>query len=804
MDTERLLVGRSSDNIIDLSNVDEIQSGPPIAALSRDWLLRIKITTYWLQKCHHLPTGNLGSLLLDGIDQALDDLNAYLDSLIVHADPSRGIMWGVLIRRLCEVIEGCDAIKSAKDWRRKRSEDDIAYPKSRNAEKEKKRGPRKLPRSMARLHKDVRNKLFYMQLNAKSRDDRPLSGIPDNREGMFEQYYEVVSLGDRYAHYDRDTEANTLFRHLYDIPWQAALMRAMDIVGSKNTNFSYNLQDPPEIIRQLHNSFPLGRAFFSYALEFYSWSVEPAIHRLRTAVDIVAKIVSKFDQLNVDDQNNVEPKKEIGNELQTWLGEETNILVLDRKIWLGFRKRTRDQLLSAMEKQKEDYSAYAILNAYQNISSFDSEICRSCERVAGLKLNTLHDLLEKLYKLLNNDGKNDSYCEFIKFLSIRSSETKTDFIGSMTSSLSNCMPGDQKGGKLNTAVLGRIASYGLYPTYPDKNLHEEIRDRSQNTVSRSDGKPINIWHVLGRYDAIIIEETRPIYRYPLQYSFLRRGTKDDEYFPPFFARQEMALFGRFIHSLKKDDNDTQPNLQPENFSSITEFFNKNKPVAFFVITLQKRQYRLDFIYLLIRAKTDSTCQRLSNVVKATINENTDAYFLTDGWGDIVIVFSNPNDSKDLNLKKLENIFEFQKVISQNFMVDRTDLILTPLAFNYALTDNVKSQQLKWSLFLQIRLIEDRVTDKAKDEFIDYFYEKKNKDDSCKSILQYLDLRLLSAPGKDDFIIEVISKTNITSDELENNWFELIRKFIHPDYLNRIDTIVAKYTPKASVKNSSVI
>lgn len=794
MDTERLLTGRSLDKIIDLSNVDEIQGAPPTTALSRDWLLRIKITTYWLQKCHHLPKGNLGSLLLSGIDQTLNDLNEYLDSLIVHADQSRGLMWRILINRLCEVIEGSDAIESVQIWRKRRSEDDIVYPSSLDDEKKKKKGLRQLPRSMARLHKDVRDKLFYMQLNTKSQAGRPLFSVPiADKEQIFKDYYGVIPLDNRFAYCDPEKEANTLFRHLYDIPWQAGLMRAMDVLGSKNLNLNFSLKKTDDIIQQLHNSFPLGRAFFSYALEFYSWSSEPAIFRLSHAVDIVAKIIPNLGQI-LQNESNTEQKEKIEKvklDLEKWKGNKNTLI--NHRIIEGLSSKSRDQLFSFID----EFTAYSILHAYQNITPLNSRIYRSCERIAGLKLIRLCNILQV------NETISKNYDELIVFLSIHSAETegqisgKQKFIEIMTASLANCEPGKMKEGKLNTATLSRIAFYRPYPTDQNNQIYKQLQNKGKKPHKSQINYPDNfnsqksihhIWPVLGRYDYIMIGEARPICRCPLPHFSLsdenKIGTKE-ELFLPFFARQEMALFGRFTNTAS--------------FNSIEEYFCNNEPIAFFAITLQKRQYRLDFIYRLIQSIDIKNTKEtgLRNATKETIKA-TDAYFLTDGWGDLVIVFSNKNN-EILDTNRLENIFKFQKCISQDFMVDRTDLILTSRSFNCALKNNLTTNQLNWYLSLQIRLIESRVTNKAKDEFIEYFEHQKKNDNDCKNILLWADIKLLFAPGKDDFIIEVLPKNKVIQKKdhpsyglVENREFEIIRTFIHPTYFDRIDTIVARY------------
>lgn len=245
--TEKLLLGRDIDSRVDLININELYSAPPIAALSRDWLLRLLITSKWLEGTHHLPSGNFGSHLLFGAQNALDELNSYLDSLIVHADQRRGRMWRVLSERLCEVVKDSKALGLVKEWRKNRSRDNLAYPYMETLETIRMPGPRKLPRSMARIDDVVRDSLFYAQLNLKFQQNRPLNkkykaNNLESKKQLFDKFYGAIPLDGRHAYSDSKKEANTLFRHLYDISWQASFMRAMDMLGGLNENLNSELK----------------------------------------------------------------------------------------------------------------------------------------------------------------------------------------------------------------------------------------------------------------------------------------------------------------------------------------------------------------------------------------------------------------------------------------------------------------------------------------------------------------------------------------------------------------------------------
>ncbi|MER2513731.1 MAG: hypothetical protein ABTQ25_15145 [Nitrosomonas ureae] len=797
IETERLLIGRSSNRIIDLYNIDEIDGGSPIATLSRHGLLRIKITISWLRKCHHLPQGKLGSLLLIGMDYVLDELNDYLNSLIINAiDKNRGLMWGILINRLCEIVGASEACNSVQNWREKRSSDDIIFPKEEFQEEKKIKGSRELPRSMARLNKDVRNRLFYTQFNKKMIPPRgrlALNNISDSTpyiaSEMFTKYYGVISLDKRYAYSDEKKEASTLFRHLYDLSWQASLMRAMDMLGGLDEQLDYHLQppSPEQIIWELHNEFPLGRAFFSYALEFYSWSSEPAIHRLRRAFDVVKyEIIKILGNQENDDSDSKNKLDKLLTELNEWLGVNSIDPERIREILSESSEFNRD-ISPERANPTRNYSAYELLYSYQNVNPIESKTYRSIERMAGYKLQVLCD------KLQENEKIKQHYYEFVKYLSIRSTnllETedgkkyteKQKFIDTLTASLANSSPNHIEKEKLITVILSRIAIYNLYPFYHTDEKHGKIRDMLKTERPEES----LMWPVLGRYDIVMIEEARPIHRSCLPFFEINKESGANEFFPPFFARQEMALFGCFRKI----------------FHSTKDYFDSYEPIAFCAITLQGRQYRLDFLYRLIcsnmyESPGRDNIQLLSKVANEAIQE-TDAYFLTDGWGDLVILFSTTPKTA-LNNKRLQEIFDFQNIISQDFMVDRVDLLLTPTAFNCAIVENIINKNLgkplEWEISLQVRLIEERIVNLGKEKFKrDFFSSLSNQEHS--NILNYVDLELSAPPGKADLIIKLSFKEKMDNFEgslknLRNKAFQDILKFIPSIYLDRIDTIITK-------------
>lgn len=500
----------------------------------------------------------------------------------------------------------------------------------------------------------------------------------------------------------------------------------------------------------LHNDFPMGRELFSYALEFSIWSFEPATYRLSSAFDIVShevipEIDNEIDKLSSSaDKGPCDFLKELKCELSKW--------------------------------QKESET---VLNEYLKSDSANPEEHRSTERKAGLKLEELCTSLKKT---------DLCFWEFRRFLSNRSEANVNEFINRAIVSITGK---NNLSRKIRSVTLSRIATYGLYPTNYNEGNHASIANvLLEKDVLMPDNNSV-IWPTIGRYDAISIGEARPICRCPLPFFFIDNGGDEtyrtqNEKFPPFFTRQETALIG----------------FSGPDFISMEYYCKNYRPIAFSAIILHKRQYRLDFLERLIKAKENYISGQSDNLANNALQES-DICFLTDGWGDIVIMFSRKNEepnskeNEEPNIR-LEEIFDFQTNLFQHFMVTRTELILTPDAFNWALKENFRlicdGKSVMWNLAMQVRLIEDKATNTSREKFEKHFHEQKDKAENEK-ILSFFYLNLMFTAGRSDFTIEINIKEDVPGDSsIPKNAFQNILNFIDSVYLDRVDTVVSKYIP----------
>lgn len=239
------------------------------------------------------------------------------------------------------------------------------------------------------------------------------------------------------------------------------------------------------------------------------------------------------------------------------------------------------------------------------------------------------------------------------------------------------------------------------------------------------------YRVLGRYDLLTITKARPLFRSPLPFfkgdefegkpvTIEREGLscglkasrqkrdRSAEKFPTFFQRREMGIHVK-LHDKRIEPRDNE------------------RLFAILIVTLQRRTYRLDFLYRLIKAiREPGTGVKEPPCVLEDLGsrfEAQDYLFLTDGWGDLLIMFraernvASPDESgpeslgdwwKIQNKVDLDRVFDIQTILYEDFMVDRTELIFTPAALNAAANSTAKRcDDRPYHFQAQLRLMEDR-------------------------------------------------------------------------------------------------
>lgn len=242
--------------------------------------------------------------------------------------------------------------------------------------------------------------------------------------------------------------------------------------------------------------------------------------------------------------------------------------------------------------------------------------------------------------------------------------------------------------------------------------------------------------ILGKYDAIVV---RPI-TIPCRcilHTFDPDKTKEsplsEEKFISYFSRREIAL---------------QIDLD-------NEFYSKN---VFYIssITLQRRSMRLGFLYSLLNIKNvsnnepksgDEYKENLSNKTEIGIllQERKDIkirVYLSDGWNDLQIFFSTK--SSDICEGDLKWAFKLQKALFQDFMVDHSEMLLTPRCLDaaYKCSD--------YTISIHTSIHKDGWLEKSADCYINHLRDNKQDGFNITSTHQ--------TPGRTDFKMELTNNS----------------------------------------------
>ncbi|WP_157726346.1 hypothetical protein [Imhoffiella purpurea] len=288
---------RQPDERIDIDLIDYIEDRGHNQLLDygRTWYLRSLIVCAWLNAIQHRNGYDLSKLettLIEGVEEASKRLFKQLAEL-------RGVelaadrYWRRLGERLCTLVRRSEAAREVCKWRKKRGDD---YGTGDSGEGH--RGPRLQPRSTRRIPKEVRNLLFRRLIDFKSLDDQPLRDLSDDLAAKGEAFN---SLYLNYRRFDFDSGFSAdfneirianrpLFQHHYDIPWQCALMRAIDFVGPELAEGKERKLDTGDWERQIHEQTTLGRDLYQIGLEFHFWRMRSSFHRF----GIVFRLLTEF------------------------------------------------------------------------------------------------------------------------------------------------------------------------------------------------------------------------------------------------------------------------------------------------------------------------------------------------------------------------------------------------------------------------------------------------------------------------------------------------------------------------------
>lgn len=696
------------------------------------WHLQLTLVSTWAEQTAHLKLTKLDRIVIDGTKKTANELLHFLNkSRPANRAQNFTKAWEKMAKSLNKTLIKSTAIRKAKRWRKKRSKD------YRN-EVNNKAGECKYARTTRRLDIRLQSFLFDIILEQKKSktESNPILNIRTYED--FEKKYSV-DLFDKndnkiiqkaLNNTNKELHPRKLFRHLYDIPFQCAIMRSIDLLSFNSNSEKKWLS----LINDIHNDLGLGRDLFSLALEFYIKDIESPRHRLLLCINL---LTYQYNRLR---------DNELKEKISNWIGTQKD----NEKHSLDCKKIKNSKYSKLHKKFSSNgvikFGATQIASKLSTIQAYDTKSIRKIERLAGLKLKELHWLLKEQLKGERISKERKPLLHLMHWLAIRNdSKDHQDISCSMHKFYNTlfeafCPTVEMHGGKkyltpLKISLISRISMANPSPipnplvpadfSYTDnKNL--SLKNIWETPIKNEGTKSISHL-ILGKFDAIIIRPIQIPCRCVLHTFDPNNKTTDnpDEEFIPYFSRKEIAF---------------QIDLSKE-FDSENVFYIS-------AITLQRRAMRLGFLYTLIRISQAIIKNSNDNILKTEIgkllnsNEGRNInirIYLSDGWNDLQLLFSK--NIGQLNANDIKWAFKLQRAFFHDFMVDRTEMMLTPDCLDAA----HKCEEFKISIHTKIH--RDGWLEKSSKLYIDHLNNNdKKKDFGVNSINQ--------VPGSTDFRIEL--------------------------------------------------
>ncbi len=768
------------------------------------WFIRLQLCSYWIQKVMHVPLSSLDKIVVSGVTEVCDQLVDYLDSSVPATHTAVGVLWKQLVARLEIKIDQSYMITTVRQWREKRSQD------TWNEHKNKKEvsghsGEKNYHRSTMRLDVRLQNYLYRQILHQKScQKYKPLFGYPDSDLGArFKEVYGLESEKINVPYTDDSLNyPRWLFRHLYDIPFQCAVMRSIDILGNTNKGGGQNYQPEKltwgEFIEQAHQDMSMGRELFAFSLEFYTWGRESPRNRLVLCNNLIMFILPDLSK-SVD--------RDVLKPLIDWQRgapafSDNSAPKIAKKYADYSHNKLRQAFTSANPNEEvspllEKLGAIHINAAFSFIRESTASQERRLEQLAGYKLKELLTIYERLEKKENLGKKLSILKSLGAFLRIRNSNhNETSHEAGRSSPLARerfftlLLPtfGDKEKEKeekpplIKPVMISRIAMTNYYAVakvpfdnkedYPGKEVDNEningltlyesltnkawmnnsVIEERNNKKKKGNGSSI----LLGQYDAINIKPTRLPCHCKIP-EFEEYEKQEEERFSTHFVRRELALPVTIYSS-----------------SDVTKDTNKQL-LAIISISLQRRSMRLNLIYRLLdgvafEGEENELAELESSIYKLRNNHanNIDIKgYLTDGWGDLLLMIEvdktkiHSEETGDL----IDDIFNLQQSLYEDFMVDRTELTYTPVCLDHFASSK------EYDFSFAVRLMEDRKLEESMKMYRNAFDEKKkqNKHD----LLNKEQTSMVRTPGQMDYILRFALKEKKLPQNIYNALLEWI-------------------------------
>jgi len=815
---------------IDLDMVYSLNRGTSPYEKDLLWHLELILVAEWVEKSSHIPPlSDLDMIVIDGVKKVTKDV---FDFLVINTPDGRCTEFPQYWKGMSYELQHCmidsKVVNQAKKWREKRSKDYYDEEKG-------KRGPCEYARTTRRLDLGLQNFLFKIlmaqkedkvkkavsideetrnvkksieeeygiQLSEKNTNDLKAhientsssSAKPENKEIDFEGRYgfnldsETIVKQQLVTYIKRGKDKKEsnfivhprqLFRHLYDIPFQCATMRSIDLLK--------DIKKWPKLLKATHEDLGLGRDLFALALEFYIKSVESPRSRLLLCINLLSYQFRCLDDGDIKDKLerwlNTPPEESKKAFCYTELKGEDN--PYDKV------KSKYQEWDNKIKRHYIDIGASQVAAELSRVPPYETDLIRKLERLAGLKLKDLHHYLKRNLELNNktpNENLKEDQLNAIKplrhlmhWLAIRNDSeagekscSMYDFHQSIFKAFSPSIGGTSKQAEdgekediLKIRLMSRIAMSNTIPIpnplnpeddpYTSNNslaLKELLNEETWKKWNKKNEEKASSHVILGNYDLIAV---RPItipcrcILHVFDEKYEKGKNISEEKFIPYFSRREIA-FQFDIDKKFKDEN------------------------VFYIsaITLQRRSMRLSFLYSLINIrdllkgdKEKKVDKNIANMELATLlNERENIkikVFLSDGWNDLQLFFSTDTAITEGDL---DWAFRLQKTLFQDFMVDRSSMLLTPRCLDVAYSSD------KYNININTSIHMDGWLEKTAESYT----ERLEKNEASSGI----DVNsIMQTPGHSDFKISLECKTRPIKKEKKG---ENSQMPLYPQILN---------------------
>jgi hypothetical protein len=690
------------------------------------WYFQFHLVATWIEETTHITLSPLDKLVTAGVKDISNQLLAFLD---VNTPPKRRHCAKLLTDLKDELEQTMCAhpiIALAKNWRHQRSTDYWD-------EKKHQRGKGCFSRTAQRLDTRLQNYLYRLLLKQKTGEDRLLrdnNNQPLTGEALEKRFKKIYALPIDTQHISGISQPfrhpNALFRHLYDIPFQCSVMRSIDLIHKDKTSWENSWK---YIWTQIHQDMAQGRDLFALALEFHLREVESPREHLMQCINLVTYILRVLKQ--TPSASNLQ-QQELAKKLKHWLTEETSLRVEEIRTYLSSQPKFFNLSFSQIQKKcssggkQLDISAITLSTEYFGSNSYNTLFIRRLESLSKGKLNELFVIAnnycqENCKSAITSDAqKRSRVCtllvELRHVLALKNNQlapknqtTKDEFYCTMLQAFGDQWKRTAEAkhktypplpNTLKTWLLSRLVMTNIYPILDPKRLEKNPYEtnyskpldsvisrpywpkKKQRNENQRKNKEVG-YTMLGRYDAIVIRETKWPCRCRVQKIADDGEIKDNdeiERFIPYFSRRETAL-----------------HLNITSLDS-SYYFKKQNVFAIVVVSLQRRPMRLDFLFRLIRDNSNNAY--LAGLEACLANRSKEIQiraYLTDGWGDIALFFSQ----KTLTVESIDWIHQLKIALFEDVMVERTETLFSPVCLDHVI------QHSRYQVSVKIRLLEDR-------------------------------------------------------------------------------------------------